>query len=126
MTKDWSSKDLCFECAKRVGARINIGQKLKGRCHRCHSEQTLFKVTEMPAITLPGDDICPECAHPTGTHAATCRRSEAELLRRERREIVELLNEFAAYDPGEPLAGQLRRLLQTAKSAGGGEGPGKA
>jgi hypothetical protein len=114
--KDWSGKHLCFECAKKLGANINIGRKLKGRCHRCHSEQTLFRVTEVPITSIPGEEVCPECAHPVGTHAASCRRSELEILRNELREIVGVLEEFGSREPEKPLADQLRELLQRAKT----------
>jgi hypothetical protein len=109
--KDWSGKDLCFECAKKLGADINIGRQFKGRCHRCHSEQTLFKVRRVPVAPVTGDDLCPECAHPLGTHAAYCRRSERQLLR-EREEIVSVLEESASYDPQRSLVDQLREALR--------------
>jgi hypothetical protein len=112
--KDWSGKNLCFECAKKLGANINIGRQFKGRCHRCHSEQTLFKVTKVPLTPLPGEDVCPECAHPVGTHANSCRRSELELLRNELQEIVKALEEFESYDPEKSLADQLREILRQA------------
>lgn len=116
--KDWSGKLLCFECARKLGAHINIGRKLKGRCHRCHSDQTLFRVTEVPFMAVAGEEVCPECAHPVGTHAASCQRSELELLRKELREVVGILEEFSSYDPGKGLAAQLREVLQreTSKS----------
>lgn len=110
--KDWSGKDLCFECAKKLGANINIGRKIRGRCHRCHSEQILFRVTEVPVAAVPGEEICPECAHPVGTHASTCQRSELDLLRQERREIVAMLEEFGRYEARKSLADQLRQALQ--------------
>lgn len=109
--KDWSGKNLCFECARKLGANINIGRKLKGRCHRCHSDQTLFRVTEVPLTTVADDEECPECGHPVGTHAATCQRSELELLRKELREVVDILEEFGSYDPTKSLAAQLREVL---------------
>lgn len=113
--KDWSGKNLCFECAKKLGANINIGRKLKGRCHRCHSDQTLFKATEVPASPLSGGDICPECAHPLGTHAADCRRSELQILKREREEIIRMLEEFDGVDPEKSLPEQLARILRHAR-----------
>lgn len=117
--KDWAGKNLCFECAGKLGANINIGRKLKGRCHRCHSEQTLFKVIEVPNTPIAGEDVCPECAHPVGTHAASCRRSELGLLRTELQEIVEVLEEFGEYDPEQPLPGQVRQLLRRAGASRG-------
>lgn len=110
--KDWSGRNLCFECARKVGANINIGRQFKGRCHRCHSEQTLFLATEVPVIPAHGQDVCPECAHPIGTHAASCRRSELELLRKEREEIVRLLEEFGFDASGDALTDRLRRALE--------------
>lgn len=116
MWKDWTGKDLCFECAKKLGANINIGRKLKGRCHRCHSEQTLFRVTAMSTAPLSDEEVCPECAHPLGTHAATCSRSELGLLRHELRQIAAVLEEFGCHDPGKPLPDQLREALQRVKA----------
>lgn len=113
--KDWSGKSLCFECAKTLNANINIGRKLKGRCHRCHSEQTLFKVTKVPDIPVSGENVCPECAHPVGTHAASCRRSELEVLKNEREEILRILEKFERYDPEKSLADQLEQILQQAQ-----------
>lgn len=118
--KNWSGKTVCFECAKKLGANINIGRQFKGRCHRCHSEQTLFKVTEVPATLLAGDDVCPECAHPLGNHAAACRRSELELLRQEIQDIVTILKEAGSYDPEKPLADQLRKVLRWNEDAQSG------
>lgn len=117
--KNWSGKNLCFECAGKLGANINIGRKLKGRCHRCHSEQTLFKVLEVPNTPITGEDVCPECAHPVGTHEATCRRSELELLRTELQEIVKVLEEFAPYNKDQPIAEQFRQLLRRAGDSRG-------
>jgi hypothetical protein len=117
--KDWSGKNLCFECAKKLGANINIGHKLMGRCHRCHSEQTLFRVTGMPTQPIAGEDICPECAHPVGTHAAACPRSDLEILKREQEELVRVLEEFAGYDPEASLASQFRQILQRAQKISG-------
>jgi hypothetical protein len=116
--KNWSGKSICFECAKKLGANINIGRQFKGRCNRCHSEQTLFNVTEVPVTPPMGEDVCAECAHPVGTHAASCRRSELELLKRERAEIVSLLAPFGKFDPEKSLAEQLREALRQAQ-----EGP---
>jgi len=110
--KDWSGKLLCFECARKLGAHINIGRKLKGRCNRCHSDQTLFRVTEVPLAATADAEECPECGHPIGTHAASCQRSELELLRKELREVVGVLEEFGSYDPEKNLAAQLREVLQ--------------
>jgi hypothetical protein len=110
--KDWSGKNLCFECAKKVGANINIGRKVKGRCHRCHSEQTLFKATEVPFTPVLDEGICPECAHPAGAHAAICSRSELELLKTERQEIIRILEELGCYEPEIPLSIQIRQRLQ--------------
>lgn len=118
MWKDWTKKDLCFECARKLGANINIGRKLKGRCHRCHSEQTLFRVTAMLTSPLLGEEVCPECAHPLGTHAATCSLSELELLRQELRQIAVVLEEFGCHDPGKPLPDQLREALRVQLPAG--------
>jgi hypothetical protein len=118
--KDWSGKTLCFECAKKVGANINIGHKLKGRCHRCHSEQTLFMAREVPITSLTDEGICPECAHPFGTHAAACQRSELELLKAERQEIVGALQELGAWDPEKSLADQIRHTLRDRKDQSGG------
>jgi protein-arginine kinase activator protein McsA len=112
--KDWSGKDLCFECAKKLGADINIGRHFKGRCHRCHSEQTLFKVRRVPVASLTGEELCPECAHPLGAHAAHCRRSERQLLK-ELEEIVGVLEEFESYDPQKSLVDQLREVLRNRK-----------
>ncbi len=109
--KDWSGKNLCFECAKKVGAGINIGYHQKGRCHRCHSEQTVFQVTRAAVDQVEDVGICPECAHPSGTHAISCSRSELEQWTRERNEIVRILEETVGYDPGESLGSQLRRAL---------------
>jgi hypothetical protein len=113
--KDWSGTNICFECAKKLGANINIGRQLKGRCHRCHSEQTLFKVTDVPTTPLATDEVCPECAHPLGTHANSCRRSELEILRQELQEIVSVLKEAECYDPEKSLADQLRQALRRGK-----------
>ncbi|BCA79076.1 hypothetical protein [Desulfuromonas sp. AOP6] len=110
--KDWSGKELCFECAGKLGANINIGRKIKGRCHRCHSEQTLFKVTDMPVLPVAGEDVCEECGHPIGTHAASCRSSELKVLLNERQDLIRLLEDEGVYQPDEPLVEQLRRLLQ--------------
>lgn len=120
--KDWSGRHLCFECAKKLGANINIGLKLKGRCHRCHSEQTLFRVTEMPAKPSAEEDVCPECAHPTGTHAASCRRSELAILRAEREAIVRLLERFEEYAPEQSLVEQLGQVLQRVPGQSRGNG----
>jgi hypothetical protein len=114
--KNWTGKSLCFECAKKLGANINIGRQFKGRCHRCHSEQTLFNVTEVPVTTPLGEAVCAECAHPIGTHAADCRRSELEMLKKEREEIVGLLEALGGYDPEKPLAEQLRQALVNAEA----------
>ncbi|MDW7645498.1 MAG: hypothetical protein SCI25_10665 [Desulfuromonadales bacterium] len=110
--KNWSGKNLCFECAKKLGTNINIGRKHKGRCHRCHSEQTVFKVTAMPIIVASGEGVCPECAHPEGAHAAFCPRSELEILKREREEIVKVLECVAHYDPEKSLSDQLEQILR--------------
>lgn len=118
--KDWSGKSLCFECARKLGANINIGRKLKGRCHRCHSDQTLFRVTEVPLTAVADEEVCPECAHPVGTHAASCQRSELELLRKERREVVAILEEFGSYDAEKCLTAQLRQVLQRETNKRGG------
>lgn len=109
--KDWTGKSLCFACAQKLGASINIGLQFKGRCHRCHSEQTLFRAIDAPAATSGAEEVCSECHHPVGIHAAGCSRSELERLREDRREIVRLLEECGGYDPGHPLADQLRALL---------------
>ena len=114
--KDWSGKELCFECAGKLGANINIGRKIKGRCHRCHSEQTLFKVTDMPVVPVAGEDVCEECGHPIGTHAASCRRSELKVLLNERQELIGLLEEEGVYRSDEPLAEQFRQLLQKVRN----------
>jgi hypothetical protein len=34
----------------------------------------------MPIIFTPGENACPECAHPEGAHATSCLRSELEIL----------------------------------------------
>jgi hypothetical protein len=120
--KDWSGRHLCFECAKKLGANINIGLKLKGRCHRCHSEQTLFRVTEIPAKPSAEEDVCPECAHPIGTHAASCRRSELAILRAEREEMVRLLEQVEEYDPEQSLVEQLGRILRRGQGPPRGDG----
>lgn len=114
--KDWTGKTLCFECARKLAANINIGRKLKGRCHRCHSEQTLFRVTAMPTAALLDEKVCPECAHPQGTHAATCSLSELELLRQELRQVAAVLEEIGCHEPGKPLVDQLREALQRVKA----------
>jgi hypothetical protein len=113
--KDWLDKSLCFECAKKLGANINIGRQFKGRCQRCHSEQTLFRVTAVPEAPPPGETgICPECAHPSGTHATSCSRSETGRLKREREEIIRALEETHGYDPDRPLSVQIRKILEKA------------
>jgi len=109
--KNWSGRHLCFECAKKLGANINIGLKLKGRCHRCHSEQTLFRVAEMATLPAAEEGVCAECAHPVGTHAATCRRSELAILKAEREALIRLLEPFGSYDPEQSLPEQFGRLL---------------
>jgi hypothetical protein len=111
--KDWSGKSLCFECAKKLGANINIGRQFKGRCQRCHSEQTLFMVAAIPVAAPSGEPgVCSECAHPCGTHAAFCSRSEAGQLKMEREEIILALEETYGYDPEQPLADQIRKILE--------------
>lgn len=110
--KSWFGKDLCAECAGKLGATLEVGRPLKGRCHRCHSEQTLFKVIRVSATPPSNENVCPECAHPIGTHALSCRQSELKIMQDERREIVELLQEYAGYDPEHSLADQLRRIFQ--------------
>lgn len=115
MMKDWSGKDLCSECAGKVGASINIGRQCKGRCQRCHSEQTLFRVIAMPPAPAEVTDVCPECAHPIGTHALSCQRAELKIVRQELQEIVAILEELGLYDPEKTLAEQLRPILVQAK-----------
>ncbi len=110
--KDWSDKSLCFECARKVGANINIGLSTKGRCQRCHSEQTLFRVAQALVVVPCGEaDVCPECAHPGGAHASSCGRSEIALLQRERDAVIRVLEETVGFDPQQPLAQQIRRAL---------------
>lgn len=117
--KDWSGKSLCFECAKKLGANINIGRQFKGRCQRCHSEQTLFRVAAVPEALPPGEaGICPECAHSSGAHAASCSRSETDRLRREREEIIRALEDTHGYDPDRPLPVQIREILENVLSKG--------
>jgi hypothetical protein len=115
--KNWAGKAICFECAKKLGANINIGRQFKGRCNRCHSEQTLFTATDVPMTPVADSDVCPECAHPVGTHAASCRRSELEILKKERADIVALLETFGGFDPEQSLTEQLRRALRPAKDS---------
>lgn len=110
--KNWTGTNLCFTCAQTLGASINIGRQFRGRCPRCHSEQTLFPALNASTSPPASEDVCPECAHPAGTHAAACRKSELERLRRERHDVVRLLEEHGGYDPEQPLAEQLERLLR--------------
>jgi len=116
--KGWIGKDICSECAATLGASLNIGRQCKGRCQRCHSEQTLFRVIE---VTGHDEDACLQCAHPPGTHAASCSRVDLRSLYREHEEIVKILQETGGYDPQKSLPEQLRKILrQVRKNDQGG------
>ncbi|MBW6510082.1 MAG: hypothetical protein K0A94_11140 [Desulfuromonadales bacterium] len=110
--KSWVGKDVCAECAGMLAASINIGFKTKGRCHRCHSEQELFNVIAMSPSPISAQNVCPECGHAGEAHAASCQRSEVALLRTERQQLVELLQEIGGYNADLSLADQIRQLLK--------------
>jgi len=122
--KDWSGKKLCFECIKTLGANINIGLKMNGCCQRCHREQTVFKVTNVPVIVAGQINVCPECAHSDGVHANDCPYSERlEKLTQERDEIVRLLQLFDLYEADTPLAEQIEKVLRQSSQKSREESP---
>ncbi len=107
--KVWIGKDLCSECAGKLGASLNISRQRKGRCPRCHSEQTLFRVLD---VTAHDERACPQCAHPPGAHAASCSRADVQSMHREHEEIIKILQETGGYDPQMSLPNQLRKILR--------------
>lgn len=110
--KSWIGKDVCAECAGMLAASINIGFKTKGRCHRCHSEQELFNVIAMSPSPISAQKVCPECSHVGEAHAASCQRSEVALLRTEKQQIVELLQDISCYNADLSLPDQIKQLLK--------------